>query len=367
MSRITPLTPPTVPTQPLSTESLQRERLMQQATTITFDPKEIRLSEAGQCGRRQTLRALGYVPTPPTLRDQAIFDTGHAMEERLLALWEDRFPGAVDRQIEVVSPFGVGHIDGYVTPIHHLIECKTTTEKNADRLPMSSHIAQVTLYLHYWGNTRNATAEIAYYIKDTGEIRSFPVSYDPLLARELIVGLMDVQAAISVIGEPLPIPDDFQATQYPCAWHTREGLHQCGFWAYCWGNQITLERQARDAVVHAPPLASDLRAYYQLHQKLAALNDQKALLDAERQSYEHTFEQVLTAHTAQVLRAGDYQVRRTPIRGRTTTDVPALVQAGLITADQLAPYQKTGADYARWTPRPITPPKASHSAKKGRA
>ena len=348
----------------LSTADLQREALERQAATVTFDPKEIRLSEAGQCGRRQTLRALGYIPTPPTLRDQAIFETGHFIEDRLLAYWEARFPGGVQTQIEVTSPFGVGHIDGYVEPLHHLVECKTTTEKQLDRLPMASHVAQVTLYLHYWGNARNATAEIVYYIKETGQTRSFPVTYDALLARDLIVGLMDVQAAIAVIGEPLAIPDGMQATQYPCAWHTRDGLRQCGFWAYCWGDQITATVDKKDQVVDAPPLKDDLPAYYHLRQKLALLKDQQDLLDTQRKLYEATFDQVLTQYAGNVLRAGNYVVRRTPIAGRTTTDVPALVESGLITPEQLAPYQKTGIGYARWTPKPIPPTKPSQ---KGRA
>ena len=338
----------------LSTAALQKEKYQTElAGPSKFDPHEIRLSEAGQCPRRQTLRALGYVSTPPTLREMAIFETGHLAEERITALWEKQFPvpDQLVREVEVRTEFGVGHIDLWVDPIAHLVECKTTTEKRLKDLPLSSHVAQVTLYLHFYGNARGATAEIAYLFKETGEIRSYPVVYDPALARQLIVGLMEVQAAITLLKEPLPIPDDYQATAYPCAWHTPQGLRRCGFWDHCWGSQVTTVTEKQDVVAVAEPLAADVAEYATLRVQQQALTEQIDLIDIRRRALEAGFAEILEAQQAQALRAADITLKRSVIAGRTTTDVKAAIADGVVTETALAPYQKTGAPYARWTVR----------------
>ncbi len=268
---------------------MRLETLLARAHEQTFDPRQIRLSEAGQCGRRQTLRALGYTPTPHTARELAIFDTGHWVEDKIAEEWESRYPGQVNRQIEVMSEFGTGHIEIYVEPLNHIVEVKTTTEKQIARLPLSSHVAQVTLHLHYWGQAWGSTAEIVYYVKETGQTLSFPVTYDPQRARELVVGLMEVKAAIELTGEPLPIPDDYQATSFPCAWYTLQGLMKCGFWAYCWGAQIATEPDKKDVVAVAPPLQADVQEYAQVRQQLQAVKTQEEILETRRDQLEAGF------------------------------------------------------------------------------
>lgn len=337
-----------------STAALQRARYQRElAGPGKFDPREIRLSEAGQCPRRQTLRALGYVPTPPTLREMAIFETGHLAEERIAALWAAQFPapGQLQREVEVRTEFGVGHIDLWVDPIAHLVECKTTTEKRLKDLPLPSHVAQVTLYLHFWGNARGATAEIAYLLKETGEIRSYPVTYDRQAARDLIVGLMEVQAAIAMLRAPLPIPDDYQATQYPCAWHTPEGLRRCGFWDHCWGSQVATTTEKHAVVAVAPPLAEDVQEYARLRLQQQALEAQVDVIKVRRSALEAGFAELLAERQADALRAGDITLKRTVIPGRATTDLKAALADGVVTEDALKPYQKTGAPSARWTVR----------------
>lgn len=342
------------PTQ-LSTALLQQMRYQAElAGPSKFDPHEIRLSEAGQCARRQTLRALGLVPTPPSLREMAIFETGHLAEDRITALWETQYPGQLLREVEVRTEFGVGHIDLWVDPIAHLVECKTTTEKRLKDLPLFSHVAQVTLYLHFYGNARGATSEIAYLFKETGEIRSYPVVYDPALARQLIVGLMEVQAAITLFKEPLPISDDYQATAYPCAWHTPQGLRRCGFWDHCWGSQVTTVTEKKDVVAVAEPLAADVAEYATIRVQQQALTEQIDLIDVRRRALEAGFAEILDAKQAQALRAQDITLKRSVIPGRTTTDVKAAIADGVVTETALAPYQKINAPYARWTVRQRT-------------
>ena len=349
----------------LTSESLHVAILQEEYNKPShFDPHEIRLSEAGQCPRRQTLRALDYVPGPHTLRDLAIFETGHLEEERITAMWATRFtPDQLIREVEVRTEFGVGHIDLWVEPIHHLVECKTTTEKQIPRLPLQSHVAQVTMYLHFFGNARNATAEISYRIKETGQIKSFPVVYDRQYARQLIAGLMEVQAAITILREPLPIPDDYQATSYPCAWYTKDGLVRCGFWEYCWGQQITTAAEKKDVVAIVPPLAADALEYADLRIKQSALEEQIALLDVRRDALEAGFGDVLDDRGANLLRAGDLTLKRSQINGRTTTNVNAAIADGVVSEAVLKPYQKTSPGYARWSVRAPKKAKAGSPAR----
>ncbi len=347
----------------LSTAALQQAKYQTElAGPSKFDPHEIRLSEAGQCPRRQTLRALGCVPTPPSLREMAIFETGHLAEERITALWDAQFPGQLQREVEVQTEYGVGHIDLWVEPIKHLVECKTTTEKRLKDLPLSSHIAQVTMYLHFFGNAQNATAEISYLIKETGEIHSYPVTYDRQLARDLIVGLMEVQAAIVMARKPLPIPEDYQATHYPCAWYTPQGLQHCPFWDYCWGQQLTTEPEKTGRIVHAPPLAADVAEYATLRQQQAALKAQTDLLNVRRQSLEAGFANVLDDKQATALEAGGITIKRTPVAGRVTTRIDDAIADGVVTREAMTPYLTIGQPWHRWT---VRSPQKTTAKKKG--
>ncbi|AEJ39650.1 hypothetical protein TPY_1466 [Sulfobacillus acidophilus TPY] len=341
----------------LSTQALWHQHLQQRLMEPPpFDPTEIRLSEAGQCPRRQTLRALGYAAALPTPRELAIFETGHWVEDRLAALWEARHPGQVNRQVTVTSPFGTGHIDLYIEPLNHIVECKTTTEKRRTELPLKSHVDQVTLYLHYWGNARGATAEIAYYIKETGNILAFPVTYDAARARELIVGLMEVQYAIQLTREPLPIPDDYQATQYPCAWYTADGLARCPYWEHCWGSSVTpMPDKKLGVVAVAPALAGDVDEYATIRQKQQALKGQLDILAVRREQLEAGFRTLLDERRAQALRAGDLTIKRTPIAGRTTVDLKAAIADGVVTEAQLQPYTVQHEGYDRWTVQQAKP------------
>lgn len=345
-----------------STKSLQQAKYQTElAGPSKFNPQEIRLSEAGQCRRRQTLRALGFVPTPPSLRELAIFETGHLAEERIAALWDAQFPGQLTREVEVRTEFGVGHIDLWVDPISHIVECKTTTEKRLHDLPLPSHVAQVTMYLHFFGNARGATAEIAYLIKETGEIQSFPVTYDRDDARQLIVGLMEVQAAIHLTREPLPIPEEYQATHYPCAWYTPQGLRRCGFWDYCWGSQVTTVPEKQHVVAVAPPLADDVREYATLRLQQQALKAHIDLLKVRRTELEKGFADVLAARQAHLLRAGDITLKRSVVAGCTTTHIQDAIADGVVAEQALQPYQTTGQPYDRWT---VRQPSSKKSPKK---
>lgn len=203
-----------------------------QSRRRAFASTEIRLSEAGGCARRQTLRILGYPAAPHSERQLAIFSVGDLWEDWLAAIWQRRYPGQVERQVGVPTPFGTGHIDLWVAPERLIVECKTTREASRPYLPLAEHVSQVTLYLHYWGLERDAAAEIAYVLKETGEVISIPVEYDADRAARLVRRLERIQQAVTA-GTPLPVPTRYAADRFPCAW--KDG--RCQYWQHCWGGK----------------------------------------------------------------------------------------------------------------------------------
>lgn len=306
------------------------------------------MSEAGQCPRKQTLRALGYDADAPDQRALSIFRSGDEHEDALYALWASRYPRKVRRQILVRSPFGTGHMDIWVAPLRHIVESKTTTEKSLPYLPMKSHVAQVQMYLHYWGNAHGATAEIAYRIKETGQILSYPVVYDPALAQELVQGLQIVQAAIR--GKtPIPVPDEYQAFRFPCAWGKPGGnMGHCPYWEHCWGGSST-ETVRKAVVAVAPQLEREALEYAEVRQKRQAIQAQVEVLQSQEGAMETMFRRVLDAASATKLRAGRVALSRSCISGRVFTDIAAAIKDGVVTAKEIAPYQKQGDGFDRWT------------------
>lgn len=129
MSAQDPLAHPT-------TEWLHTVHLQDLQAQNPFDPHEIRLSATGGCPRQQTLRILDYEADPPSAQQLSIFHAGHYWEDYLASLWEARYPGQINRQVTVETAWGTGHIDLWIEPIHHLVECKTSTSKRRDDLPL---------------------------------------------------------------------------------------------------------------------------------------------------------------------------------------------------------------------------------------
>jgi hypothetical protein len=343
-----------VATTPGSTSALYSARLAERAQEEKFDPREIRLSEAGLCGRKQTLRALGYEGDEPDERSLSIFESGDEHEETIYHLWAEQYPRQVKRQVAVRTPYGTGHIDIWVAPLKHLVESKSTTEKSLKRLPMEHHVDQVTMYLHFWGRAHGATAEIAYRVKETGEIKSFPVEYNERRALNLIANLVEIQGAIEMTQEPLPIPADYTAFSFPCAWATG----RCPFWQHCWGGAQT-EVLKKKVIAKAPQLAADAQEYLKLRQRRQALEGQVAIIKAREDVLEGGFGSVLDGAQAGALVAGEVLVGRSRIPGRITYDGDAMLEAGVLSAAAIAPFRRIGAGYDRWTPKDLTAPKKS--------
>lgn len=193
-------------------------------------PGGIHLSEAGSCQRKQTLRILGYRAEAPSDGQQAIFNAGVVWEDYIGRLWAEKYPRQIRRQIPVPTPYGTGYLDLWIAPEKKLIEVKTTRSHRWGFLPLSEHVAQVQLYLHFWGIAHEATAELAYVLKESGEILSIPVIYDAALAAQLEGNLQRVQDALGQ-KEVLPIPAGYVPGRFPCGWTGG----RCAFWEHCWG------------------------------------------------------------------------------------------------------------------------------------
>jgi hypothetical protein len=217
----------------VTTQELYRAHLERRVSDgPRYRPGEIRLSEVGTCQRKASLRILGRVPERDDLTQASIYLRGDEHEDRVAEMWEAAYPGQVERQLEVRSPWGTGHADLWVRPLGHMVECKSTDGRHRQHLPYPSHVAQVTIYQHYRPEFR-ASAEIAYRFDGTGEIVSVPVAYDQALAEELVARLRRLRDALDH-GLPLEIPADAGPGAYPCAW-TRDGVvRRCGFWQHCW-------------------------------------------------------------------------------------------------------------------------------------
>jgi hypothetical protein len=309
-----------------------------------FDPREIRLSEVGGCARKQTLRILGYTATEPTETQPSIFASGHEHEERVFHLWATRYPRLVRRQIRVRTPYGTGHIDLWVAPERLIVEVKTTTLKMHDRLPLPAHVDQVLMYLHFWGRARDAQAEIAYRLKETGEILSFAVDYDPDRVATLLRTLGAIESAVSV-EEPLPIPDGYTAFAFRCAW----GTGRCPFWDHCWGTDAAVAREKDVVVVTHPALAAAAERYAALRAQRHALSVEGHDLEEDQRALEAQFAEELSTHGATVLQAGPYRITGTPKAGAVSYRIKDALAAGAVDAAVLAPYRTVGKPTRTWT------------------
>lgn len=326
-----------------TSERLYADFLERRRREEKFDSREIRLSGVGHCQRAESLRVLGYPGEPTTPRQEAIFAAGDRFEDEMFEVWDSRYPGQVVRQVEVVHPWGKGHLDLLVTPAKRYVECKTTTEKQRPHLPFASHVEQVQLYFHYdlwprWG--AEATAEIAYRIKETGEVLSVPVRYDPAYAEELVARLKTLQDA-AAFGVPLPMPEDVSLDRFPCGWTDAGGnFVTCAFWRHCWSPE---DREAADAV--AASLVGRYREADDAYRTAQALADAaKAELDRVREAVSKVMGQGRTG----VLFADGYELKRVTGSGWSYYDGRAAIRSGVVTKAAMEPFRRERAGTTQW-------------------
>ena len=201
----------------------------------------IRLSEAGSCPRLQTLRLL-KAPSDPYVQSAAM-NAGISWEDYVALVWRDAYPDT-QRKVPVSSPFGAGEADLWIPSLRKLVEVKSTNAERAQWLPDQQHVAQLTLYMGYWpGADANdqgepgINGELAYVVRETGQVLSITVDWDQNLFDDL-VHVLDLIALAKRDGTALPIPSGYQWDRFPCRWRVGDpGEGRCRYYTNCWGVQ----------------------------------------------------------------------------------------------------------------------------------
>lgn len=331
-----------------TTEGLYRAFLQQRKEERKFAPGEMRLSEAGLCPRRQTLRMLGCEADETSLQQESIFRAGEEHEDAIYLLWASIYPRRVKRQVQVKWWGGIGHADIWVSPLKLLVESKSCKMTAKPYLPQDHHVAQVQLYLHFWGAKRGARAEIAYRLKQTGEILSFPIEYDPRRAAELEESLKQIHEAVRA-GAPLAVPGEYRPSRFPCSWRTDDGIVRCGYFAHCWTVDAETTVKAKH-VVTVTSLDEEMERYLQVVRDYGEAKERVKKLEAIKKHYEASFAPWLDERGADGLTAGTgVTVYRSLVKPYVTYDVKCAVAEGAIAEDVLEPYRTERGGGAKWS------------------
>jgi hypothetical protein len=223
-----------------STKDLVGQRMAPKAKTWT--PAQhaattgIRLSETGKCPRLQALRIL-KAPGDPYTGTSAPMTAGKNWEDYIRLVWRDAYPDT-QASIPVETPYGVGEADLFIPSLRKLVEVKSTTADRAQWLPDAEHVSQLMLYGHFWPRGDGAPwvpdMELAYCLRDTGEVVSIVVPYDAAYAQALVGILDQIHLGIQK-GQPLPIPLGYKGDKFPCSWrYGTPDAGRCRFWINCW-------------------------------------------------------------------------------------------------------------------------------------
>lgn len=206
------------------------------------------LSESMGCQRKRLLRAEKYAETHPIPDENlGLMETGNVWE-RWLGERLDEAMGAenIQRQVRVVTKYGAGgRMDflfrGFptldITPV--IIECKVT--RKGAPIPKEEHIAQVQAYLHFYGREHGITdAELVYIYRETLEVNTLPIVYDPEKGAKIEADLQNL-AAVLEAKELLPVDESYKDNKFPCYYRTRDYECYCPFWGHCWGAKVETE------------------------------------------------------------------------------------------------------------------------------
>ena len=208
-----------------------------------FDPTIIRLSETGDCARKQLLRVLGYPqthPQPPEALD--LMSTGDVWESLLVQDLVDHYGAEhVSTQVVVTTPQGSeGHIDAVVSAPgvpRRFVEAKATKVGSRKYLPNARNVRQVQAYLHYEGRRRGIdTAELLYVLRETGEIIPVVGLYDAAMGADI----EREQTMLNRLKAEQCVPDIVAGTdrkKFPCYYKTTDYEVYCPFWGHCWAQQ----------------------------------------------------------------------------------------------------------------------------------
>lgn len=321
-----------------------------------FEPREWRMSESGACPRKRVLRVLGYEEREPGGEEAAYFERGNILESWLGEQYERLHPGSVLRQVEVMGPGCMGHIDLYLPEDHLIVEVKTANDAAVRYgIPKREHLFQVQAY-HHFGRTRgividgrvsllpeDTSAEIVYFLLGR-ELRYavYPIRHNPVIGQDIENNLLALQE-MAGRGEVPPTPAGYAPDSYPCAW--QGGHRRCPFYDHCWSEQDCRSAdEAPDAAALFRDYAAVKRQYLDLSCRVKPLKEHLDYLEVQ-------LEDVFAARGIKdgALTAEGVQIKRTPVAGRVTYDVETAALAGAVDLRVLEPFKRETRGYTKWT------------------
>lgn len=194
-------------------------------------------SEIGGCPRKTTLRLMGMQPKERSDREQNTMNFGKIFEAYVGSVWRGSYPGIIERQVPVITPYGNGKIDFWIPDLPRLIEVKTTNWARKDYLPNPSHIDQLLLYMAYFRDfgpyIHDTPGELCYGFSDNEDIvQSFEIPYNLERVNQLLAWCESVKRAVKDRKAP-SIPATYHPERFPCGW-LGKSPGRCEYFAFCW-------------------------------------------------------------------------------------------------------------------------------------
>lgn len=335
-----------------------------QLTASRFNPRELRISENGGCARKRVLRALEYGETHPmTLADAKNFEKGRAIEAWLTDILDKLYPGEINREVIVNHPYGdpigEGHIDIEWPAKEMLVEIKACSEeKAASGLPLKGHIDQLTSYLHFKkdedGNRKYHFGVIIYLVLGRYGItpKDFPVFYTEEKGEALEAEMRDVWVN-HVLRKDLPlVRKEAHAKGFPCYWEDRTGNevtpHFCEFHGHCWTEDSFVDDICTST--DDPETIKLFDEYEKLKSTMKALDTEQNKFKEKKGVLEARLDRLYNAVGEKKLKAGNVEISRAQIAGRSNIDIKAAIECGVVSELALAPFKPAPSPgYSRFT------------------
>lgn len=234
----------------------------------SFAPTAVRASEIARCQRMASLRALGHEALEPDEQTLRYFARGHLYTEYVARqLAAKHGPDAIEREIEITHPLGIGHADIYIKPAELLVEVKSTVTPTTSSPMFDMAVEQLRIYLHYHPTAQ----EGALYLINPSDLTRedvFTVRLTDDDRQRIDDAMLEVMAGAS--GGPLP--------PRVCAKPTQARGRMCPFAEACfehWEAPDTPAVTDRDALLVVAELAA-IKANETEHRKaLAALEQER--------------------------------------------------------------------------------------------
>lgn len=193
-------------------------------------------SEIGGCPRKTTLRLMGMKPADRPGAEQHPMNFGKIFEAYIGCVWRGSYPGVIERQVPVVTPYGNGKIDYWIPDLPRLIEVKATNWARKDYLPNPSHVDQLLLYMAFFADYQpylRFPGELCYGFSDNeGVLISFEIPYNQGRVDQLLAWCESVKTCVNA-RKPPPVPMAYDAEHFPCSWKGKTPGF-CEYFQLCW-------------------------------------------------------------------------------------------------------------------------------------